>query len=150
MVGRLPMSGYLELVCSSKPSLVSAQKVVATWAGVSHLLHAVHTTGDAGAWPESNETEKPPNNPGDNTGFRLGLGGHMRLAVRTVHGDRPVPKARSLHILNLSHNLDRTLWLLGWRVGCRWRGGSLLARQARVHLSRWRWGGKATSARGSH
>ena len=60
MVGRLPMSGYLkidrvshfdkwkgkytlleanylELVFSSKPSLVSAQKVVATWAGVSHL-----------------------------------------------------------------------------------------------------------------
>jgi len=69
MVGRLPVSGFLELVCCSETSLVSAQKVVAARAGVSHLLHAVHTTGDAGARPESYETEKPPNNPGDNTGL---------------------------------------------------------------------------------
>jgi len=62
-------ANYLELVCCSEPSLVSAQKVVATWAGVSHLLHAVHTTGDAGARPESYETEKSPNNPGDNAGL---------------------------------------------------------------------------------
>ena len=60
MVGGLPVSGflkmncvsqfdkwkgkntlldadYLKLVCCSEPSLVSAQKVVAAWAGVSHL-----------------------------------------------------------------------------------------------------------------
>jgi len=69
LVDRLPMSGFLELVCYSEPPLVSAQKVVAAWAGVGHLLHAVHTTGDTGAWPESYEAEKPPNNPGDNTGL---------------------------------------------------------------------------------
>ena len=60
MVGGLPVSGflkmncvsqfdkwkgkntlldadYLKLVCCSEPSLVSAQKVVAAWAGVCHL-----------------------------------------------------------------------------------------------------------------
>lgn len=74
----------------------------------------------------------------------------MRLAVGACHGDRPVPKAWSCHILNLSHYLDWSLWLLRWRVWGRGRGSSLLTRQARIHLTRWRWRSKATSTRGSH
>lgn len=150
----LPMSGFLRFAlfaaqCSETP-LVSAQKVVAAWTRVGHLLHAVHTTRDARARPESYEAEKPSNNPGHNARLRLGLGCHMCLAVGAVHGDWPVSKARSCHILNLSDHLDWTLWLLRWRVGGRGRRRSLLTRQARVHLSRWRRGGKATSTRGSH
>jgi len=69
VVCRLPISGFLELVCCSETPLVSAQKVFAAWAGVSHLLHAVHTTWDARARPESYEAEKPSNNPGDYAGL---------------------------------------------------------------------------------
>lgn len=50
-LNRWPISGFLRLVCCSETPPVSAQKVVAAWTGVSHLLHAVHTTRDARARP---------------------------------------------------------------------------------------------------
>lgn len=103
------------LICSETP-LVSAQEIAAARARVCHLLHAVDTARDASARPESYEAEKAADNPGNDAGLRLGFGRHVRLAVRAGHGDRSVTKAGSRHILNLSHNLDRTLRLLRWWV----------------------------------
>jgi len=137
--------------CSdSESSFVSAQEITATRARVGHLLHAVHTARDASTRPESYEAEKSSNNPGYHAWLWLGLSCHVGLTMRTCHCDRPVSETRSCHILNLSHHLDWSLGLLWCRIWGGRRRSSLLSRQARVHLSRRRWRGKATSSTSGH
>jgi len=137
--------------CSdSESSFVSAQEITATRARVGHLLHAVHTARDASTRPESYEAEKSSNNPGYHAWLWLSLSCHVGLTMRTCHCDRPVSETRSCHILNLSHHLDWSLGLLWCRIWGGRRRSSLLSRQARVHLSRRRWRGKATSSTSGH
>jgi len=134
----------------SESSFVSAQEITATRARVGHLLHAVHTARDASTRPESYEAEKSSNNPGYHAWLWLSLSCHVGLTMRTCHCDRPVSETRSCHILNLSHHLDWSLGLLWCRIWGGRRRSSLLSRQARVHLSRRRWRGKATSSTSGH
>jgi len=114
-------------------TLVPPQGVAAGGAGVRHLVETVNTARNTGTRPGPHKAKNPSYDPSKSTGLRGGSGGDVVLAVRADHRHCTVAKTRALHILHLSHNLDRR-WL--GLHGLRGRRPSSLLWQGWIHLTR--------------
>ena len=113
-------------------TLVPPQGVATGGTGVRDLVEAVYTARYA-TGPQPHKTENSSNDPCKSTGLRGGSGGDVVLAVRADHRHCTVAKTRTLHILHLSHYLDRRR--LGLH-GLRGRRPSSLLWQGWIHLTR--------------
>ena len=88
-------------------TLVPPQGVATGGTGVCDLVEAVYTARYTATGPQPHKTKDSSYDPCKSTGLRGGPSGDVVMAVRAGHGHCTVTKCRALHILNLSHKLDR-------------------------------------------